>query len=235
MHTVRTIGLIASAIALAACSAVAALVMLAGAGIASIVTLLAAASLLAAYRWVIGPWHRRWGTEGDEASRRLPADGLLPDAAQTTRAIGVHASPEAVWPWIAQIGWGRAGWYSYDWIDNDGRPSATTIVPELQQLDVGDEISMIPGTGFIVLEVEPDVGVVAQAGDGTTWCLRLVSNSTDECRLLSRFRAPARPAGLAARVWMLLADPGAFVMERRMLLGIRDRAERAGEVLDRAR
>jgi hypothetical protein len=64
------------------------------------------------------------GATDQEVRRAMPGDQLIPDAASTTRAITITAPPEQVWPWLVQLGYGRAGWYSYDWIDNDGHPSA---------------------------------------------------------------------------------------------------------------
>ena len=108
-------------------------------------------TVLAAYRLWIQPWQHRWGATDAEVRRAMPGDDLLPDAASTTRAIAIAAPPEQVWPWLVQLGYGRAGWYSYDWIDNDGRPSADRILPELQQLRVGDRILMLPNMGPPVL------------------------------------------------------------------------------------
>jgi hypothetical protein len=89
-------------------------------------------SVLGSYRRWIQPWQHRWGASDQEVQRAMPGDDVLPDAASTTRAITIAAPPEQVWPWLVQLGYGRGGWYSYDWIDNDGRPSADRIIPELQ-------------------------------------------------------------------------------------------------------
>jgi hypothetical protein len=185
---------------------------------------------LVAYRLWIQPWQHRWGATDDEVHRTMPGDGLIPDAASTTRAITIAAPPEQVWPWLVQLGYGRAGWYSYDWIDNDGQPSADRIIPELQRLQVGDQILMLPGMGPRVREVEPNRYFVAGDQEAGVWCLAL-SPAVGGCRLVSRWRVdwPLTPA---TAFWILLSDPGAFVMERRMLKGIRSRAEamvRAGE------
>ena len=102
------------------------------------------------YRFAIRPWHLRWGATDEESARAMPGDELLPDARPATRAITVAAPPEAIWPWLVQLGYGRAGWYSYDWIDNDFKRSADRILPEHQHLDVGDEILMMPTMGFEV-------------------------------------------------------------------------------------
>src|SRR6266511_1264030 len=80
-----------------------------------------------------GPVGDPWAVAGTGGGR----DGLVDGAGSTTRAIPVTARAEQVWPWLVQIGYGRAGWYSYDWIDNDGRPSADRILPDFQYLRVG--------------------------------------------------------------------------------------------------
>ena len=208
--------------------------LVAGPRVGLIVAAASVIALTSVYRWVLRPWHVRWGTIDGEPDGSLPGDDLLADAAQTTRAVAVDAPAADVWPWLVQLGWGRAGWYSYDWIDNDGRPSAVTLRPDLQHLAVGDTIAMTPDVGFTVRCVVPGATIVAQAPDGTTWCLHLLDRADGTCRLLSRFRAPAPAVASRPGSGHCLADPGTFVMERRMLLGIRDRAGRVhGRSADR--
>src|SRR6056300_388147 len=92
-----------------------------------------------------------WGATNDEAREPLAGDDLVADARLiATRAITIDAPPFAVFPWLRQMGFGRAGWYSYDWIDNLGRKSATTILPAWQQVGTGD---VIPGGGPVGFEV----------------------------------------------------------------------------------
>jgi hypothetical protein len=180
---------------------------------------------VAVYHRLIHPWHVCWGATRQEAHRHLPGDDLVPAAGGTTRAVTIAAPPELVWPWLVQIGLGRAGWYSYDWIDNDGKPSATTIVPELQGLAVGDRIPMTPELGFDVVAIDPVRNLVSLSGDGSTsWCLHVEPDGHGGTRLVSRFRAVVQPS-VAAVLWSMVTDPGAFVMERRMLKGIKGRAE----------
>jgi hypothetical protein len=182
------------------------------------------AAVLGVYRLWVQPWQHRWGATDEEVHRAMPGDDLIPGAASTTRAIAIAAPPEQVWPWLVQIGYGRAGWYSYDWIDNDGRPSANRILPELQQLGVGDRILMLPQMGPPVRETQPNRYFVAGDQEGT-WCLALYP-TPGGCRLVSRWR-PAWHMTLANAFWILIGDPGPFIMERRMLKGIKARAERA--------
>jgi len=180
-------------------------------------------AVLVAYRLWIQPWQHRWGATDEEVGRPMPGDDLIPDAATTTRAITIAAPPEQVWPWLVQLGYGRAGWYSYDWIDNDGQPSADRIIPELQQLQVGDQILMLPGMGPRVREVEPNRSFAAGDQKAGVWCLALYP-AQGGCRLVSRWRVDW-PLAPAAAFWILLSDPGAFIMERKMLKGIRSRAK----------
>jgi hypothetical protein len=177
----------------------------------------------AVYRRWIQPWQHRWGATDDEVLRAMPGDHLILDAAITTRAISIRAPSEEVWPWLVQLGFGRGGWYSYDWIDNDGQPSADHIIPELQQLQVGDQILMLPDMSLRVREIGPNRYFVAGDQEGGTWCLALYP-APGGCRLVSRWRVDW-PMTLATAFWILLSDPGAFIMERKMLKGIRSRAE----------
>lgn len=187
----------------------------------------AAAAVWPTYVWLVRPWHAAWGATPEEVRAWLPGDGIVLGAATTTRAIWIDAPPEEVWPWLIQIGYGRAGWYSYDWIDNDGRPSADRIVPQLQNLRAGDTIEMLPGWGPTVREVERNSHFVAGGAEDGTWCLALRRGPGGTTRLISRWRQAWKPKGAAARFFVALSDPGAFVMERKMLLGIKERAERA--------
>jgi hypothetical protein len=224
VHTQRTIGMIIGGLLVVGVGAwitVAVIVGWAAATIVATALVIAAAVTIRVSR----PRYRTWAANQSERTASMPGDQLLGDAAQTTRAIGIHQPPGDVWPWLAQIGWGRAGWYSYDRIDNDGQRSATAIHPEWQQLAAGAVIAMTPSIGFTVRDVDPAATIVSQAPDGTTWCLQLSADG-GRCRLVSRFRTPRHPGSFAAAAWSLLADPGSFVMERRMLLGIKQRAER---------
>jgi hypothetical protein len=188
-------------------------------------------TVLGAYRLWIQPWQHRWGATDEEIRRAMPGDDLIPDAASTTRAITIAAPPEQVWPWLVQLGYGRGGWYSYDWIDNDGQPSADRIIPELRQLRMGDQLLMAPGMGPRVRQDEPNRYFVAGDREAGVWCLALYPAAA-ATRLVSRWRVdwPLTPA---TAFWILLSDPGAFIMERKMLKGIRLRAEAAVQARER--
>ena len=99
-----------------------------------------------AYLRYVRPWQLTWGATAAEVARRLPSDDLVTDPTfDATRAITLDAPPEQVWPWLVQIGLTRAGWYSYDLLDNLGRPSARRIIPELQHLAAGRHRPDEPG------------------------------------------------------------------------------------------
>lgn len=231
MRTRRVIaGIVAGCMVVTACVGVWLVVAFGPAGAAAFAG--GAAAVLLAYTKLIRPWHAAWGATPDEVQASLPGDGIVLGGASTTRAISIDAPPEEVWPWLVQIGYGRGGWYSYDWIDNDGRPSADRIHAELQDLRPGDTIEMMPGWGPTVLEVECNSHFVAGGAEDGTWCLALRRGPGGSSRLVSRWRQAWKPKGAAARFFVTISDPGAFVMERKMLLGIKERAEKAARYAD---
>jgi hypothetical protein len=172
-----------------------------------------------------------WGATDEEAARRLPGDELLEDAdVVSTRAITIDAPPAAVWPWLVQMGSGRGGAYTYDWIENlfglEMR-SADTIHREWQDLAVGD---VIPGKaslqGMRVEVLDPERALVTRSEDGT-WVWAFVLDELDgRTRLLSRNRIAMPDPSLGDRIGMAVMEPGSLVMERKMLRGIKERAER---------
>src|SRR4051812_2534364 len=126
-------------------------VLLAGAGVAGTVV---------AYRNVIGPWWRAWGVPDRPSGCVYRGDEIVGEpTALETRSIVIDAPPDRIWPWLVQMGYGRAGWYSYDAIDMHGA-SATGIVPEWQRLAVGDIVPTHPGGGFEVRILEPRCALV---------------------------------------------------------------------------
>ena len=155
----------------------------------------------------------------------MPGDELIPGAGSATRAVTIRADAAKVWPWLVQVGYGKAGWYSYDWIDNDFKPSADRILPEHQDLEEGDKILMMPSMGFVVRSVDPPHSIVSVLEDGSTsWCLALYPTESGETRLVSRWR-PKFERTPANALMTMLAEPGTFIMEQKMLRTIRDRVE----------
>jgi hypothetical protein len=189
----------------------------------------AGAGLLAAYAKLVRPWALHWGATQEEAGRPLPGDGLVTKADYVaTRAITIHAPPQDVWPWLVQIGSGRAGWYTYDRLDNAGVPSATEIIPEFQRLQVGDLVPMVSGKdiGVRVKELEPDRRMLWWDEKGEyswEWLLAPIDQQTT--RLLNRLRVTRHP-WTRKMLYELVAANGDVVMQRKLLRGIKRRTER---------
>ncbi len=185
----------------------------------------------AAYRLALRERCLTWGATADEVARSMPGDDLLPDPdILATRAIAIDAPPEVVWPWLVQMGSGRGGAYTYDWIENLfglGMHSADHILPEFQHLKVGDAFRLGPGRPLMHVEVlEPERALVFRFEDGTwVWSFGLEQRG-DTTRLVSRNRIATPNASIVGRAFSaLVMEPGSLVMERRMLLGIKQRAE----------
>ena len=176
-------------------------------------------------------WVLTWGATPEEAARPLPGDDLLDDAdIVATRAIGINATASAIWPWLVQMGPGRAGAYTYDWIENLfglNMHSADRIHPEWQNVNVGDILRSRedrPGMRVEILDREQVLSHRSEAGDWV-WTFVLVPED-GSTRLISRNRIAMKGAAAGQRLGMLVMEPGSLVMERKMLLGIKQRAER---------
>jgi hypothetical protein len=197
--------------------------------------LLMLAALLAGYLRLLRPWHLRWGASAEEVAMPLTGDELV--AAPTlvsTRAVTIAARPGAVWPWLVQIGQGRGGFYTYDWIENLiglDIHSAERVLREHQQLAVGDTVSLgADGVGLVVEAIAPERHLVLRELEGNwSWAFVLEPEGAGR-RLIVRDRWTVAEGGLAFRAVMALIDPASFVMERGMLLGIKRRAERLAAV-----
>ena len=184
------------------------------------------------YWFPIRRWMSRWGTTPSELARVMAGDGLLADPMYSgTMAITVNASPEHIWPWLVQIGYRRGGLYSYDWLDRlfgflDG-PSATRILPEFQRLAVGDRIPMGQGPSWPVAAIEPGRALVLDMRNmgalDWVWQFGLYPVDEKRTRLVTRSCVRTRPAW--ARLVTYAIEPAGFVMTRRMLLGLKQRAE----------
>jgi hypothetical protein len=186
-----------------------------------------AAMMLGVYLRFIRPWQLRWGATDDEVARAMPCDDVVKHATfNATRAVTIQARPEQIWPWVVQMGVNRAGYYTYDWIDNLGRPSAQRIIPELQQVAVGDLIPIYGKFGLRVKDFAPNRWMLWWDTKGnTSWLWGLYPLDAHSTRLITRMRL--RYLWLSpALLFDLLADVGDIVMMRKCLLGIKRRAER---------
>jgi len=191
--------------------------------------LLAAAAAAVGYVLFLRPWHVAWGATEEEAGRPLPGDGVVPGRTYVaTRAITIDAPPEDVWPWIVQMGSGRGGWYALDRLDNGGVPSAEEIVPELQELQIGDLIPMGVGkeVGPRVLEMESGRRMLWATDDEFTWEWVLEPRDGDRTRLISRIREQSPPLLSRKMLYALVASTGDVVMNWTQLKRIKRRAER---------
>jgi hypothetical protein len=190
------------------------------------------AGLLAVYLRVVRPWTMRWGATDEEVTRPLPGDRILPHPGfSATRAITIAARPEHIWPWLVQLGSGRAGWYSYDRLDNAGIPSATEIRPELQNLKVGDLIPMVMGekVGPRVKALEPNRRMLWVTEDQLSWEWLLEPIHEQTTRLLNRIRGTYPPLLSRRMLYAIAASTGDILMNRKQLRGIKARAERLAQ------
>ena len=198
----------------------------------------AAAFGLSAYAWLVRPRYLRWGTTLAERGSRLPGDGTVPHPRQVSnRAVTIEAPAAEVWPWLAQIGQGRGGFYSYDRLENlvgADIHSADWILPEFQEISPGDRVYIgRNGPFYTVADVRPEQYLLlrADAPEGEeppieeTWLFYLAPKSASRTRLIARNRRAYAPTLPNFLMWKVLVEPLHHIMERKMLLGIKARAE----------
>lgn len=184
--------------------------------------------------WIpIRLWYRRWGVTDAELHQPMPGDRDVSKPTYVAMlAVTIDAPPEYVWPWLLQMGKGRGGLYSYDWLDQLfgylDRPSADRVLPEFQHLAVGDIIPVGGAAGgFPVRMIKPGEALVLggeTAGFQWAWQFALVPVSRSQTRLISRNQACV-PRSIASFLFRLALEPAAFIMTRKMLLSLKRRAE----------
>lgn len=195
-------------------------------------TLVVLATLAVLYWVPMRRWMNRWGTTPSDLSRVMAGDGLLPEWTYSgTTAVTIDAPAEDVWPWLVQIGYQRGGLYSYDWLDRLfgylDRPSANRVLPEFQTLAVGDQIPLGRGPSWPVAVVEPGRALVLDMRNmgGLDWVWQFGLYPIDEHRTRFVSRSRVRAHAVWARLLTHAIEPPGFLMTRRMLLGIKQRAE----------
>jgi hypothetical protein len=203
--------------------------------------------MITTYIIAIRPWHLRWGSSDEEVERFLPGDDLVPNPKLTaTHAITINAKPAEIWPWLAQIGQGRGGFYSYDWIENAmglNIHTANQILPEHQDLKIGDIIPLSQddfGIPVAVLEEGKSLvlhGDTRQPGSATVpvmkegdymasvWGFHLFPINDSTTRLVERIHIDWNETPANSIFYRVFLEPGSFIMEQKMLRGIKERAE----------
>jgi hypothetical protein len=196
---------------------------------------------------LLAPWYRTWGASGKETQRSLPGDELAPHPrSEITCAVTIQAPVGQVWPWLVQLGCQRAGWYSYDLLDNGGQPSANRILAEHQHLAVGDKVLLTPKgpLAMPVVALEPEKALVlggtlnTRTGEGVSPgnplpeayytginVFVLEQAGAGATRLIFRQRLDWSPALANTLIYRVFLEPISFVMGRKMLKGIKRRAE----------
>jgi hypothetical protein len=194
---------------------------------------MATLSVLAAliYWAFVRPWHLRWGATDEEVAATLPGNENVarPDT-DSTRAVTIHAPVRDVWPWLAQLGQHRGGFYSYASLENlvgCHMRNADHIVPEWQSIAPGDQVYLHPKLALKVLQVEPQRTIVLERD----WSFHLRPIDERTTRLIVRSRGVYEMPDLRLPpfnflYWRGVFEPGHFIMERKMMLGIKERAER---------
>jgi hypothetical protein len=211
-------------------------------------------AVVAVYELLIRPWHVKWGATDAEFAGSLPGDSLVSQPKiSSTHAVTIQGSAAEVWPWLVQIGQGRAGFYTYEGIENLlglNIHNSDRILSEFQNLKVGDVVPLAPdGAGIPVAFLEPNRLLVlggrfdaqtkgplaieeksAGAYYEASWGLILQPIDAHTTRLIERFRMDWGPNTFANTLFYRgILEPGGFIMERRMLLGIKERVEAAPE------
>ena len=180
------------------------------------------------FAFLVRPWYLRWGATDAEVQMPLPGDSLIPEGAVvSTRAATIHAPAAVVWRWLVQVGQGRAGFYSYDWLENlfaADMHNSGHLRPELQRLQVGDHVSLQRNGPFaVVMAIQPGQALVLDGG----WTFLLSPVDADTTRLIVRYAFDVSTLG-AKLYYYSIFEPAHFVMESGMMLGLKQRAEAQG-------
>jgi hypothetical protein len=196
-------------------------------------SVIAAYVVLIASCWIaLRRWYLNWGATDEEvAGLVIGDDKVVSPNYETTLAVTIDAASGDVWPWLVQMGYQRGGLYSYDWLDRLfgylDRPSAEHVLPQFQTLRAGDAIPLGKGPAFPVVDVRPFSWLVLAGKTDDfqwSWQLEIRRLNAAQVRLISRNRART-PRTAASMLFMAVLEPAAFIMTRKMLLGIKRRAE----------
>jgi hypothetical protein len=202
---------------------------------------------LATYALAVRPRLSRWGATDEEVAGPFPGADLVPGGERgATMAVTIEAPPRRVWPWLVQMGCDRAGWYSWDLLDNGGVPSADRIHPEWQAISVGDRLASTPSGSawFEVAAVDPERFLALRAPldlrgrpfdtarprprfyTDSIWSFQLKELRDDRTRLVVSGYQAARPRMLALIANFIFWEPTHAVMQTRQFANLKRRAER---------
>lgn len=191
-------------------------------------------SLGLVYWLLLRPWHLRWGATEEESRGPLPGDDTVPHPrGAATHAITINAPANAVWSWLVQIGQNKGGFYSYSWLENlvgCHLRNADRILPEFQNLQVGDKVWLHPKAPPLpVLICEPIHALVlgSNTKEPGLWGFFLEAIDAHHARLIVRWRGDWKPGLLRWLVHYCVFEPAHFIMEQKMMRGIKVRAEQA--------
>ena len=185
--------------------------------------------LILVYAFILRPWHLKWGAFDNELTINYPGDTIVtrPDF-NAIRGITIEANPSDIWKWIVQIGSKRAGWYSIDWIDNSGIPSSEEIIPEFQEISVGQFIPFTPDqkNGMWVKEFKEYEYIlwIDNAGKAT-WVWYLIPFGQNSTRLITKLRTKYTWTSFWI-IYYLIYDLGDIIMMSKCMKGIKRRAEK---------
>jgi len=205
----------------------------------------ALAAIVGSFYFFVRPWYLRWGATDEELRRVLPSDAIVGDltASQETRAITIHAGVDRVWPWLAQLGQDRGGFYSYDLLENlvgCRMPTEDRLRSEAQQWQLGDKLWMYPpdragGAGFATLRAFVPgrvmgfgtrmTGTSLSQPENGSWSFVLARIDDQTTRLIIRGRGTSGRSLLGVSFDRAIFEPAHFTMERRMMIGIKQLAE----------
>jgi len=205
-----------------------------GVGLVGVVALLV-------YVLAIRPWYLRWGATDAEVERAMPGDDIIKNSMHVrnravTNAVTIKARPTHIWPWLVQMGNGRGGMYTYDWIDRLmgvlDQDSTWEVLPQHQHLEVGEVIPLGGGPGWPVQAIEPNRSLVLDIpapGTQIIWSYGLYELDESHTRLVLRITYSTSLNRLLMTLLLHIVDPGSFLMTRKHLLGIKQRAEALAE------
>lgn len=197
-----------------------------------ITTLFVIFTVAVVYWFALGRRFAECAPTPDDLTRTMPGDAIIANPTNSAMdAITINASPDDIWPWLVQLGYQRGGLYSYDWLDRLfgflDRPSANRVLHEFQQLAVGDIIRLGPREELTVATLEPGRALALSynaRGFEWVWQFALYRLDTNRTRLVSRGTERFQK-NIATWLFMCIMKPAAFIMTRRMLLGLKERAE----------